>query len=241
MFHARVVSVCCVALATSAVGCADTETETPTVTLSGTAYTFVSPTPVEGATVRIDELPELMTTTDADGYWELEVPVGATATPWVSDGGTHVDMHGQTWVDVQEPIGDIYFQMVSRFMFEALAGVLEITPDPEKCQIASTVSEKAVQGVTFAEFVAHGAHGVAGATVTIDPPALDVVYFNENVIPDRSLTESSRDGGVVWTNLDPGVYTLRATHPDTAFAEVTVTCTAGRFVNPSPPNGLAEL
>ncbi|TNF35712.1 MAG: hypothetical protein EP329_05950 [Deltaproteobacteria bacterium] len=218
---------------------ADT-TPTAWVTLSGTAYAFAAQDPVEGAVVRIDELPELTATSDANGYWELDVPEGATVTPWVSH-PDYLDMYAQTYADVDAPIGDIYFQMVTPFIYQALSAILEVTPDPEKCQVSSTVSEKAVQGVTFAQFIAHGAHGVAGATVTIDPPVAEVVYFNKNVAPDRSLTETSRDGGVVWTNLDPGVYVLRATHPDTAFAEVTVTCTAGRFVNPSPPQGLAEL
>lgn len=217
----------------------DTWTSTVTVAISGTAYTFGNGNPVAGAVVRVAELPGLETTSDAGGYWELAVPEGATVTPWVSH-AEFVDMYAQTYVNVREPIGDIYFQMVVPFVFEALSAILEITPDPELCQISSTISEKAVQGVTFAEFRAHGAHGLAGATATIDPPVVDVVYFNKNVAPDRSLTESSRDGGVVWANVPPGVYTLSASHPDTAFADVTVTCVAGRFVNASPPQGLAE-
>ncbi|TNF35713.1 MAG: hypothetical protein EP329_05955 [Deltaproteobacteria bacterium] len=227
-----------VMLALPVFACADTST--PQITISGTAYTFGTPDPVEGAEVHVAELPKLTTTTDVNGYWELEVPEGATVTPWVTDSG-HVAMYAQTYVDVADDIDDIYFQMVKPFTFDALAAVLGVTPDPEKCQLASTVNEKAIQGLTFEEFRTHGPHGVAGATVTIDPPVVDVVYFNESVIPDRTLTESSRDGGVVWTNLDPGVYTLRATHPDKAFAEVTVTCEPGRFINASPPQGLFEL
>lgn len=220
------------------IACADSETST--VTLSGTTYTFGTPTPVAGATVHIAELPNLTTVSDADGSWAVDVPVGATVTPWVSS-DNHVAMHAQTFVNVRESVDDIYFQMVVPTVFDALAAVLEITPDPERCQLAATISEIAIQGMTFEEFRSHGAHGVAGATATITPNVVDVVYFNESVIPDRSLSESSRDGGVVWTNIPVGVYTLRATHPDHTFAEVTVTCEAGRFINASPPKGLYEL
>ena len=95
--------------------------------------------------------------------------------------------------------------------------------------------------LSYEDFRAHGAHGVADATVTITPAAATVVYFNEQVIPDRTRTASSRDGGVVWTNVPPGRYVLRATHASKQFAEVTVTCAAGRFVNANPPHGIAEL
>jgi len=211
-----------------------------TVTMSGVAYTFSTPDPVAGAEVRIVEAPELVTTTAADGTWSLEVPANEEATPYVTHAG-YVTMHLQTFDVGDEPIERVYFQMVTEGVYDTLALVLNVEPDPALCQIAGTVSEKAVQTLTFQEFTEHGAHGVAGATVTITPAAAEVVYFNEQVIPDKSRTESSRDGGVVWTNVPPGRYTLAATHPDKTFASVTVSCAAGRFVNANPPWGLREL
>lgn len=240
MRFAVAVPIVCV-LSCVAAGCDSEDESGPrTVTMSGVAYTFNTPDPVVGAEIRVVEHPELVATSGADGSWSLEVPARSEATPWVTH-GEHVTMHLQTFAVGEAPIERVYFQMVRPNVYDLLAQVLEVTPDPELCQIASTVSEKAIQTMSFAEFKAHGAHGVADATVTITPSATEVVYFNEMVIPDRTHTQTSRDGGVVWTNVPPGRYTLRATHPTKSFSEVTVTCAAGRFVNANPPHGLAEL
>lgn len=210
-----------------------------TVVLSGTTYGFNTPNPVAGALVRIVEYPELSTTSAADGSWSLEVDAGHDATPYVEHEG-FVTMHLQTF-SPDADVEHVNFQMVTPDVFGILAQILGITPDPERCQIASTVSEKAIQTMTYPEFAAHGAHGVAGATVTITPADAEVTYFNEQVIPDKTRTETSRDGGVVWANVPPGRHVLRATHPDKTFAEVTIECAAGRFINANPPQGLKEL
>lgn len=211
-----------------------------TVVLSGTAYGFNTPNAVTGAVIRIVEQPGLEATTAADGSWSLEVPANAETTPYI----THPDfitMHLETFDLKTADLPHVNFQMVAPDTYDLLAAVLEITPDPTRCQIAATVSEKAIQSMTYDEFRAHGAHGVAGATVAITPANAEVVYFNEQVIPQRSLTESSRDGGVVWANVPPGRYTLHATHATKTFADVTISCEAGRFVNANPPQGIREL
>jgi hypothetical protein len=38
---------------------------------------------------------------------------------------------------------------------------------------------------------------VPGATATTIPRLADPVYFNSSVIPDPSLSETSKDGGVI--------------------------------------------
>ena len=227
-------------LTTALAACGDDGSAEPTVTLSGVAYGFNTPDPVAGAVVRVVEAPDVEATTAAAGTWSLEVPANAEATPYVSH-PDFVTMHAQTFAVGDAPIADIYFQMVTPRVYDLLAGVIGITPDPTRCQVASTVSEKAVQGITFAEFTAHGAHGVAGATVALTPDDADVVYFNVFVVPEPSLTETSRDGGVVWGNMPVGRHTIHATHATKTFADVTIDCQPGRLINPSPPKGLAEL
>ena len=221
--------------------CGDGEdpVEERTVTLSGTTYTFNTPNPVEGAVVRIAEQPGIEAVSDEDGAWSLEVRAGGAVTPWVSH-PNHVDMFVQTFT-ADDDIPDIYFQMVMPGIFAAMEAILEIEADPELCQIVTTVSERAIQGMTFPEFAAHRAHGVADAIAAMDPPAVEPVYFNAQVLPDRTHTETSRDGGVVWTNVPPGVYTLYAQHDELSFAEAVVTCEPGRFINANPPQGLREL
>lgn len=236
----RAPALSALAAAALATACVDDAAAPPKVVLSGNAYTFNTPDPVVGATIGIAEEPGLTTTSAADGSWSLEVDGDREVTPYVTD-SRFVTMHLQTFALTDADLEHVNFQMVNHGVWDLLAQVLAITPDPAKCQIASTVSEKAIQAMTYDEFRAHGAHGVAGATVTVTPETTPVVYFNKDVIPDRSLTESSRDGGVVWTNVDPGRYTIHASHPDKQFEDIVVECAAGRFVNANPPHGLREL
>jgi hypothetical protein len=67
------------------------------------------------------------------------------------------------------------------------------------------------------------------------------VYFNESVIPDRSRTETSGDGGIIWTEVPAGTYRGIATSPSTRFASFLATCEPGRIVNANPPWGAYEL
>ena len=98
-----------------------------------------------------------------------------------------------------------------------------------------------VRNLSFPEFVAYGAHGVAGATASTVPALPSPIYFNESVIPDPSLTETSIDGGIIWTEVPSGNYTVTAQSPTTRFASFRATCRDGRIVNANPPWGLFEL
>ncbi len=110
-----------------------------------------------------------------------------------------------------------------------------------RCAIVSTFNTRNVRDLSFAQFIAYGAHGVAGATATAAPALPRPVYFNANVVPDPAQTASSEDGGVVWTNVPAGVYTITAHDPITRFASFVATCRPGRVVNANPPWGLHEL
>ena len=61
------------------------------------------------------------------------------------------------------------------------------------------------------------------------------------ILPDYTLKQTSLDGGVLFVNVPPGDYVLRAFKEGTAFPEVRVRCDAGMFVNASPPKGMHEL
>jgi hypothetical protein len=89
-----------------------------------------------------------------------------------------------------------------------------------------------------------GAHGEAGATVTVEPalpPEHGPIYFNAAVIPDPSLTETSEDGGVLFVDVPPGTYTLHAQKDGVIFEDTLMQCEAGVLVNASPPYGLQAL
>ena len=61
------------------------------------------------------------------------------------------------------------------------------------------------------------------------------------MIPDRSLTESSVDGGVLWLDVPAGVFRFSARSPSARFASFFATCKPGRLVNANPPQGLHQL
>ena len=113
--------------------------------------------------------------------------------------------------------------------------------NPVKCAIVSTFNTRNVRDLSYDGFISYGAHGVAGATATATPALPRPTYFNENVVPDPSQTKSSVDGGVVWTSVPGGAYTITAHSSTTRFASFVASCRPGRVVNANPPWGLHEL
>jgi hypothetical protein len=215
------------------------------VHMRGTVYTFDNQVPIEGATVTIAELPGLSATTGPDGTYDLLVPDGTRITPYAEAPG-HRGLHIQTFVTQGRDLERVNHQIPTTGIFQALGAILSVPRDangtPLQCVVVSTFSTVNVRDVSFAEFVAYGAHGVAGATGSSEPAiAKPPVYFNESVIPDPSRTESSIDGGIVWTEIPAGVYRFSAAHPSTRFARFRATCEPGRVVNANPPQGLYEL
>src|SRR5690606_12728641 len=189
---------------------------------SGDAFAFGPGGMVAGATVTILELPDQQTTTDRDGHFVFEaLPAGAAAT-FVFDRPGYPRIHTKTFtLPEQGSVERVTFQAPDDSVFAALAQIVGIVPDPEACQIASTVTR--VGKSLYDE----GAHGEAGATVTISPslPAdHGPIYFNESVIPQLDLTETSDDGGVLYTNVPPGTYVLSASKDGVVFEDVTVQC-----------------
>jgi hypothetical protein len=214
------------------------------VHMRGTVYTFDNQDPIAGATVKVAELPGVSATSGADGTYDLVVPDGTAVTPYAEAAG-HRGLHTQTFVTEGRDMERVNHQIPTTGAFQFLAGTLGVPMDandnPVECAVVSTFSTVNVRDVSFAEFVAYGAHGVAGATGSATPALGKPTYFNDSVIPDASKTESSIDGGVVWTRIPAGVYRFSAQHPTTRFANFRATCVPGRVVNANPPQGFYEL
>ncbi|MGZ6694174.1 MAG: hypothetical protein ACXVFL_00880 [Solirubrobacteraceae bacterium] len=215
------------------------------VHLRGTAYEFNNVhTLLGGGTIHIAEYPRLKAIVRPDGTYDLAVPDGAKVTPYIRAAGHHT-IYLQTFTTRGEGLANVNFQTPSEAVYRALVALLAVPVDaagnPTACAIVSTFSTRNVRDLGFAGFTAYGAHGVAGATATAAPPLPAPAYFNENVVPDPAQKVSSKDGGVVWTGVPPGVYTIRAHHPTARFASFVATCRAGRIVNANPPWGLHEL
>ena len=212
---------------------------------SGVVYQFRTHTPLAGAQVYLAQDPTITTTTDADGVWTLHgIPNGSEFTPVASAPG-HVLTHQQTFTaEGDEAVAQVYLQLVEETVFGAMAqgiGEAGVTLDlSQKCHVVTTVSSAAAgQLTTWDEFLQYGDAGLLpDATAQISPSSGLQLYFNEQVQPDPQLTATTTDGGVLWVNVNPGRYTLSATHTDASFPDVTIDCEKGRFVNASPPNGL---
>jgi hypothetical protein len=209
------------------------------INVSGDAFAFGPYTMIVDADVSVLELPELTTTTDSAGHWVFpDLPAGAQAT-FVFEKPGYPRLYTKTFTLPDSGVVErVTFQVPDDATYSALATIVGIEPDPTTCQIASTVTR--VGKSIYDE----GAHGEAGATVAIDP-ALPAehgpVYFNAQVIPDPDLTETSEDGGILYTNVPPGTYTIRASKEGVTFEEVVITCEPDVLVNPSPPHGLQAL
>ncbi len=215
------------------------------VHLRGTAYEFNDVhTLLAGATIRVVEFPRLTAVVQRDGRYDLIVPDRTRVTPYIVARGFHT-IYLQTFTTDGENLANVNFQTPTEAVYKGLVALLGVPVDaqgnPSKCAIVSTFSTRNIRDLSYAKFIAYGAHGVAGATASARPALPKPVYFNKNVLPDPAQTASSQDGGVVWTNVRSGVYTVTAHDPRTRFASFVATCRPGRVINANPPWGLHQL
>ena len=241
----RVVPAVVVAAVVFVAAAALTSAAPRTVHLRGTAYEFNNTRHRLGnATIRVAELPRIKVKTRANGTYDLVVPNRAKVTPYIQAAGFHT-IYLQTFTTAGANLANVNFQTPSQAIYRALAGLLNVPLDRagnlKRCAIVSTFSTRNVRNLSFSQFIAYGAHGIAGATASGRPRLPKPVYFNENVVPDRTQRASSKDGGVIWTGVPAGVYTVAAHHPTSRFASFVATCKPGRVVNANPPWGLYEL
>lgn len=218
-----------------------------TVSISGRAYAFNHmDTFLAGSTIKVRELPGLEATANASGDYSLEVPDDTNVTPYIDPPAGYNEVDLQTFHPRGEDIVNANFQTPADAEYAGLAAILSVPIDeatgrPEECAIVTTASARNVRGVDYETFHERTPHGVPGAT-SEESPALDgPTYFNEFVIPDASQTETSEDGGIVWTEVPAGTYRIETSSPDTRFASFLATCRNGRIVNANPPWGAYEL
>ena len=216
--------------------------------IRGTAYTFNTPDPIAGATITVDELPGVSAITGADGSYELELPLGATVTPYI-EAADHFGIHTQTFTldDAHDgsDLDGVNFQTPSLAIYEGLkalvGGFTGRDPFEGGCVIVTTVGDARMVGMSFDEFIDFHPHGVEGATVSIEPALATPIYFNADVLPDAAQLTTSIDGGVLFPNVPPGEYSLSATKDGLQFVTVHATCKDGWVVNANPVWGLHAL
>ncbi len=216
----------------------------PLVRVSGHAFVFglnSQNLTLEGATVAVAEAPEYATAVAADGTFSLQVPSGAPVSFSLTQPGFHPNQSAA--IDLgPEGIAMLGFQTPTEETFSVLGSISEVVPDPKRCQISTTISRLGT------EPFGGDALGVEGAVATLSPgvPAADgpiyFAYYGDGfILPSRELTETSIDGGVIFSNVPPGEYTLTASKEGHRFSQVKIRCRAGVLVNAAPPNGIQEL
>jgi hypothetical protein len=219
----------------------------PSVTISGRAYVFNhAETGIAGATIRVRELPGATATTDGNGDYRLTVPDETDVTPYIEPPAGYHQIDLQTFHTRGKAIKNANFQTPADAEYNGLAALLQVPlgPDgrPAECVIVTTASARNVRGVDFETFVARTPHGVPGATARARPALPGAaIYFNDQVVPDRSQTATSGDGGIIWTEVPAGTYRVITKSPSTRFASFLATCEPGRIVNANPPWGAYEL
>jgi len=195
---------------------------------------------VAGATIGVAEDATVATTVGADGTFAFDVPSGGPSSFTLTQPGFHANQSATLEVGA-DGIAMLGFQAPTDDTFDLLANLVRVTPDPAKCQLSTTVSR-----LGTAPYGGDGL-GVEGATAALDPVpegALGPIYFAYNSTvpyPDKTLTATSLDGGVVWANVPVGEYTLTATKAGVTFSTVTIRCRAGILINAAPPNGIQQL
>lgn len=219
------------------------DTGAASIVVSGDAFAFTLPgTPyghIADATIRVLERPEVSVRSDATGHFEFPMLAAGGSATFVLE---HPDFPPTRTRTFELPetgaLERVTFQVPDNSLFASIAAIVAVDIDPGTCQIVTTVTRvgKSIYDA--------GAHGEADATVTISPalpPEQGPIYFNDSVIPDRSFTATSTDGGVLFVNVPPGTYVMQAHKDGVTFEDVTLQCAAGVLVNASPPYGLQAL
>jgi len=221
---------------------ADEPPPPPKIRVSGTAYSFTLPgTPygrIAGGEISLLEAPGEVATADEEGVFSLEGLTGGSEATFVVKAEGFPEGQTKTFTLPGEDLEGLTFQIPGDDLVLMLAAVLGITVADDRCQLVSTITRV---GKSIGD---EGAHGEPGATVALEPAIPDEhgpVYFNAGVLPDPTLTESSEDGGVLYTNVPPGDYVLTADKEGVEFTPIRLRCRAGVLVNASPPFGLQAL
>ena len=165
---------------------------------------------------------------------EVELELDHPALHPVRTAVLHTGNHGLRDVTLQTP------DHWTWDFFVAMAGV---EPEPGTCQVATTLTA----ANRFGQPPCHRC-GEPGARAYLWPPppgASAPVYFeamdNGAIFPDPQLSETTRDGGVLFPNVPPGEYLLYGVKEGVAFLPARIRCEPDLFINASPPYGVQAI
>lgn len=178
-----------------------------------------------GAKVSISELPETLTTTDADGHFHFEdVEAGTFVTLVVED---------ETLIPSQSPKIRVGDDGVNPFVLYAMPkeriAAWEI--DPGGCTVVVAASR--LGDNPYTSFRLH----VPEAKIALEP-AMNAVpeYFDSAGALDPALETTSESGMALFRDLRSGEYQVVATDGSRRFSKVTIQCQPGVVVLADSPS-----
>jgi hypothetical protein len=220
------------------------------VPVYGRAQPFALNIPVSGGVVTVDGDESVSATTDAQGGFVLQLPVGENVTLTLTHNATRTTQSGTFTVPVggvpEGPATEISLQAPYTITYDVLSLILLDVgkPDPSQCHFVVTVTafNKTLRDLPQGEPDAVATLYTANGTVAdVQDPYYFGVFANNDTDPfTRGLTATSLDGGVLWFNvpLAPLPYVVRVSKPGFTFSESWMWChTADRFVNAAPTQG----
>ena len=208
------------------------------VSIIGDVFAFmeeVSGPRVAGATISVLEQPDKSVTTDASGHFEIDDLLEGSEVTLVMSHPDYYPTQSATYTLGARGINPFALQALPNNLFNALSGLFPGLDQTSHCVLATTVTR--LGGTLHVDV----RQGEAGATLALSPATPDAkgpVYFSEAVIPDSTLTATTKDGGAVYYNVPPGDYQLSAIKSGVSFAPVRMKCRAGYLVNAGPPIGV---
>lgn len=219
-----------------------------TANVEGYARSFVTEHRIDGAKIVATDIngqATTTTTTDKNGRFKVEWPVGEPITLTISHRWYHSTQGGTVVVPPGGLSGkhsEYTFQTPRTATYTGLNLILRDVGklDPNSCAVSTTVQ---APNMTLDD----APQGEAGAVLHLVPavPGLAAPYYfglmKKWTNPlTRGLTKTSGDGGVLIFNVPPRKepYTLVATKPGKKFTNASFVCReGGTFVNVAPPQG----
>lgn len=165
----------------------------PTTIASGVITEFGAPNPIEGAAVCLmDAVPPVCTFSDADGQFELPVPIYSEIALTITGDGLHSTI--LVFTTTRAGFHATGVPVAQRATTDSLLGSIGLTQSLDKGLIVITAP-------------------LAGMTPVIEPASGDEPFYFNGLSIMHSETGSPVAGGFVGiTNVDPGTVTFHLEH-----------------------------
>ena len=191
---------------------------------------------VTGATAYLLEFPNVTQPVAKDGTFTFDgLPEGGEFTVAVVHPDYFPSLSPIITIGDQD-VTDVNFQVVTHLIAAYLGALFGYDAfDQTQCQMVVTVTAAGDNQGTW------WASGEPGATATIEPtlpPEHGPYYFNASTMPDKALTMTTTDGGVLVAGAPPGTYTWTAHKDGMTFSTQRLKCVGGWLTNGVPPFGL---